>query len=158
MLPNDQPGDEPGLLSQELDLDRPRPSIAAVRDWTRDGLSGLDEDVLEDVVLVINELVSNAFDHGLPPRRIRLHRSSDLRLVRVEVDDASLDTPVVGASRLNADRGRGLIIVDRLVKGWGVVDQPAGKTVWAEVDAVLPVGRDEPSRHDHPTLTARSVS
>ncbi|WP_434446745.1 ATP-binding protein [Lentzea sp. E54] len=134
VLPIDDPGDTPKPLTQ--DLDDPTPSIAAVRDWARDSLSDLDADVVEDVVLVVNELVSNAFDHGRASRQVRLHRSSNPCSIRVEVEDASLDAPVLGVSRLNAGRGRGLIIVARLAKDWGVVPQPAGKTVWAEISCV----------------------
>lgn len=135
VLPTGRLDDLPRPLAQ--DLDDPTPSIGSVRHWARDVLNDLATDVLEDVVLVINELVSNAFDHGTAPRQLRLHRSGDPRFVRVEVDDASSAAPVLGRSRLNDDRGRGLIIVDNLAKDWGVVQRADGKTIWAEIDCAL---------------------
>lgn len=108
-------------------------SIGTVRHWAREVLGDLTEDDLEDVVLVLNELVSNALDHGVAPRRLRLHRSTNPCSVRVEVADGSSDEPVVGTSRLHSDRGRGLIIVDGLAEDWGVEHQPSGKTVWAQI-------------------------
>ena len=132
MLPTGQVDDEPIPLTQ--DLDDPAPSTGAVRCWAREVLSDLAADVLEDVVLVINELVSNAYDHGLAPRQLRLHRSTDPNLVRVEVDDASADPPIVGRSRIHNDRGRGLVIVEKLAEDWGVEQQGAGRTVWEEIN------------------------
>ena len=95
----------------------------------------MDEDDLEDCVLVVNELVSNAFDHADGPRRVRLRWSSGLCVVRVEADDASPDGLVLGRSRSGGSRGRGSIIVERLSEEWGVDAQVEGKTVWAEMRA-----------------------
>ncbi|MFJ8961496.1 ATP-binding protein [Lentzea sp. NPDC102401] len=135
MLPTGQIDDVPMSLVQ--DLDDPALSIGSIRQWARDVVSDLDADALEDVVLVVNELVSNAFDHGLAPRHLKLHRSVDPCSVRVEVDDASPDAPVLGRSRLNDDRGRGLVIVDSLATDWGIEYQTGSKTVWAEINCAL---------------------
>ena len=90
-------------------------------------------DELDDILLVVNELVSNAFDHGRSPRRMRLRRSTEPCFVRVEVDDTSPGPPTLGSSRLGANRGLGMVIVNRLAKDWGVTHSLNGKTVWAEI-------------------------
>lgn len=95
-------------------------------------------DELEDVLLVVNELVSNAYDHGRSPRRLRLHHSSEPCFVRAEVDDASPELPTPGRSRFGAGRGRGMVLVDRLAKDWDVTPGTSGKTVWAEITCEPP--------------------
>ena len=135
-----QPASEPsdGPTARSLDLDHGARHLAAVRGWTRDALPGVTTDELEDILLVVTELVSNAFDHSRGPRQLRLHRSTEPCPVRVEIDDASTQVPVLGTSRLGGTRGRGLIIVNRLAKDWGVTTTPSGKTVWAEVECQHP--------------------
>ncbi|ANZ43161.1 hypothetical protein BBK82_31270 [Lentzea guizhouensis] len=128
--------DEPGLSS--LDLGNDVHALAAVRRWTRDTLAGVAEDGLDAVLLVVNELVSNAVDHGRGPWRLRLRRSATPFSVRVEVDDPSPEPPGLGRSCLDgsclgASRGGGLIVVSRLADDWGVIHGSGGKTVWAEI-------------------------
>jgi anti-sigma regulatory factor (Ser/Thr protein kinase) len=120
-------------MSFALDLDAPLPQLGLVRRWVGEVLAGLDEDDLDDCVLVVNELVSNAFDHADGPRHVQLRWSPGPGAVRVEVDDGSPDGLVLGRSRLGGNRGRGLIIVERLSKNWGVDVREVGKTVWAEL-------------------------
>jgi anti-sigma regulatory factor (Ser/Thr protein kinase) len=126
-----QTGDEPACGTLDLDNDVRR--IAAVRRWTRETLAGLTEAGLEDIELVVNELASNAFDHGRSPRLLRLYRLTEPCFVRVEVDDSSPEPPDLGSSRLGGDRGRGMVIVNRLAKDWGVTHGIGVKTVWAEI-------------------------
>ncbi|WP_089962469.1 ATP-binding protein [Lentzea xinjiangensis] len=116
-----------------LDLDGQGRSLATIRRWTRNALSAVTEDEAEDILLLVNELASNAFDHGRSPRRLRLSRSMEPCFVRVEIDDASPDPPTLGTSRLGGNRGRGMMLVNRLAKDWGVTHGPGGKTVWAEI-------------------------
>lgn len=124
---------EAGQVSFVLDLTGRSPELVAVRDWVNEVLTGLGHDDRDDCVLVVNELVSNAFDHAGGPRHVRLRWSSVPCVVRVEVDDASPDAPVLDPSRPNGSRGRGLIIVERLSKDWGSDARMEGKTVWAEI-------------------------
>lgn len=136
-------GAESEPSSSVLDLDERYRPLALVRRWVGDVLSGLTEDDLDDCVLVVNELVSNAFDHGSGPRRVRLRRFPERCVVRVEVDDASPDQLVVGRSRVADERGRGLVIVDRLSKAWAVDLRVDGKTVWAEMACSPPAPADD---------------
>ncbi|MER5262261.1 ATP-binding protein [Actinosynnema sp. NPDC002837] len=114
-----------------MDLGAVVPSL--VRRWTAQVLADLTGEDLDDCLLVVTELVSNGHDHGLPPRSLRLSRSLEPCVIRIEVDDASPEHPVLGRSRIGELRGRGVMIVDRLAKDWGVVAHADHKTVWAEL-------------------------
>ncbi|MFC6094007.1 ATP-binding protein [Saccharothrix lopnurensis] len=121
----------PGPLA--LDLAADVPPLVLVRRWAADALADLTDDELGDCVLVVTELVANAYDHGCVPRRVMLRRSVDPCAVHIEVEDGSSGEPTLGRSRLGPQRGRGLVIVDRLSKEWGTVRHAGGKTVWARV-------------------------
>ncbi|MEU4768417.1 ATP-binding protein [Actinosynnema sp. NPDC023794] len=118
-----------------VDLTMPVAPLAQIRQWLATVLSELAEDLLQDLMLVCTELVSNAYDHACAPRRLRVHRSRDRHALRIEVDDGSPEClPQVGTSRLGAFRGRGLIMVDHLSgHQWGTHLGTEGKTVWAEL-------------------------
>ena len=55
--------------------------------------------------------------------------------VRVEVEDQSPEWPVVQAVDGDALNGRGLVLVDHLSTGWGVMAAGAGKIVWFTANA-----------------------
>jgi hypothetical protein len=67
-------------------------------------LSGVTRDELEDVLLVVNELVSNAYDHESSPRRLTLYRSAQPCFVRAEVEDGPAELAMLGVSRLASTR------------------------------------------------------
>ncbi|MFI6113049.1 ATP-binding protein [Kitasatospora sp. NPDC051164] len=95
--------------------------------------------VVEDVLLMVSELVTNACLHAPGgPRELRLRWDGER--LRVEVADAS---PVPPRLRPYADPGRpgghGLRVVDRLSRSWGSEPEGGGKLVWLEV-AGPPVG------------------
>lgn len=129
-------GDESG---DEVVLALDGVTVREVRDLVRDLLADRAGVAVDDAVLVVDELVSNALRHGEPPRRCRLVRVG--RRLRVEVDDAGLGWPRIRTA--DASGGRGLVIVQALAAGWGVIRHPRHKTVWAEV--LL----DGPSRPSH---------
>ncbi|SES00198.1 Anti-sigma regulatory factor (Ser/Thr protein kinase) [Lentzea xinjiangensis] len=122
-----------GPITSFLQFTRDAGQAAAARRWTRETLRDVSDDELDDILLVVTELVSNAVDHGTSPYVLRLCQSAELCHVRVEVDDASADMPVLDSSRLGGDRGRGMVIINRLAKDWGVSPGLEGKTVWAEI-------------------------
>lgn len=128
---DDIPRHNPGDLV--LDLGERIPAMVMVRRWAADALADLSDEVLGDVLLVVTELVTNAYDHGVFAREVRLLRIPEPCSVRIEVDDSSPEQPVLGHSRIDRHRGRGLVIVDRLSQKWGVIPNIVGKTVWAEV-------------------------
>lgn len=106
-----------------------------VRRWVAELLRGrVDEEIVQDVQLIANELVSNAYDHGRWAVRVRVSLpTAGAPRVRVEVDDTSSDLPVLGRSRLTDLRGRGLVLVNALSTRWGARPKFGGKTVWADV-------------------------
>ncbi|WP_176946644.1 ATP-binding protein [Lentzea fradiae] len=116
-----------------LELNRDVVDIAEIRRWAGSALPGLNEDDLLDVQLIVTELVSNVYDHGEFPARLRLDAPSGDGSVRIEVEDASSIPPVLKPSSPHSARGRGLVLVDQLAGEWGVTEQRAGKTIWAVV-------------------------
>jgi anti-sigma regulatory factor (Ser/Thr protein kinase) len=122
-------------LPAVLDLSRsPHPPLSTVRIWVTEVLAGMSEECIDDAVLLVNELVSNVYDHATPPCRVRVSEVPDQQRVLVEVDDGEADLlPVVGTSRLGKYRGRGLLLVERVAERWGISRRTWGKTVWAEV-------------------------
>jgi anti-sigma regulatory factor (Ser/Thr protein kinase) len=122
-------------LPAALDLSRfPHPPLSSVRLWVTEVLVGTSEECVDDAVLLVNELVSNVYDHATPPCRVRVSELPERHGVRVEVDDGEADLlPVMGTSRLGKYRGRGLVLVERVAERWGISRRTWGKTVWAEL-------------------------
>lgn len=111
------------------------PVLVQVRRWAARALAEVDDVHLDDVLLVVTELVTNAYDHGEGPLEVRMQYSPAPCRVRIEVDDSCLAHPVVAAPSQTAPGGRGMLLVAKLTAGWGVRERPGtgGKTVWAEV-------------------------
>ncbi|MFB9904115.1 ATP-binding protein [Allokutzneria oryzae] len=123
----------PGRFSLDLS-GHAVPPLRALRQRVRAALAGESDACLHAAELLATELVSNAYDHGGPPRRFSLRRFTEQRLVRIEVDDGdTVGVPHPGGSRLGGNRGRGLILIDRLARHWGVITRAHSKTVWAEL-------------------------
>jgi anti-sigma regulatory factor (Ser/Thr protein kinase) len=103
--------------------------LARIRGWARAMLPDLTADLLTDVVMVLDELVSNALRHARPPVRVRLRRRPGR--LRIEIDDGSAVTATRRAPA--SDGGRGLALVERCSAAWGQRRHDSGKTVWAEL-------------------------
>jgi anti-sigma B factor antagonist len=110
---------------------------AAARRFVTDNLAEIDAELMSDLQLLVSEVVTNAVRYGGHALELRLWCSG--RDVRVEVQDPGLnDLPDAPESvDVTAGHGRGLLIVDALASGWGVVEAPegAGKVVWFELTA-----------------------
>ncbi|MEU7482262.1 ATP-binding protein [Lentzea sp. NPDC042327] len=119
-----------------LDVDLPgvaTPPLGELRRSLRKALSHLETDCVEDAELLVTELVSNAYDHGRPPIGLRVCQLPDSTL-HIDVEDGDRTTlPRLGSSRLGEDRGRGLLLVTQLSRGWGCVVTTTSKVVWAEL-------------------------
>ncbi len=113
------------------DLDETLYSLGALRRWVVRVLAGLDRPDLCDVLLVVTELVTNAYQHGQHPRRLALTQVGP-RVVRLEVADASYRVPILGRPDRPGD-GLGLLLVNGVASVWGVRSHEPGKIVWAEV-------------------------
>jgi anti-sigma regulatory factor (Ser/Thr protein kinase) len=116
---------EPVETTVEADLKE----LARVRGWARALLPDLTAELLTDIVMVLDELVSNALRHAKPPFRVRLRRGR--RTVRIEIVDGS---PTAAAPRSPSSKGgRGMWIIEKTSLAWGQLRRPDGKTVWAEL-------------------------
>jgi hypothetical protein len=126
-----------------LPLLRVPDSLPTARAFTRRALGCWQlPDLADDVVLAVNELVTNALLHGSEPIMLILEPYG--HGVRVEVSDTSPRMPRTPAPSRTATSGRGLAIVSAISRDWGARRLHAGgKAVWAEFD--------------HETLTAQRV-
>ncbi|MEU3278687.1 ATP-binding protein [Streptomyces antibioticus] len=119
---------------------------------------GVSQDVLESAELVLSELVTNALRVPVPRDRqvgVRIARSLEDGLLRLEVSDAGAGKPEVRVPCDEETGGRGLLLVEAMAHRWGVEDREGGigKTVWAELKApdivAGPVGSGSPARGGH---------
>jgi anti-sigma regulatory factor (Ser/Thr protein kinase) len=108
--------------------------VAQVRAFVRDALAGtVDEDVLDTIVMLTSEVVTNAILHAKTPSVVRLRRHPDV--VRVEVTDGSAALPERRMFDFASASGRGLAIVEAVAVRWGTDRAASSKTVWFEVTA-----------------------
>ncbi|MFB7779975.1 ATP-binding protein [Streptomyces bauhiniae] len=106
---------------------------------------GVPEPVVDDAVLILSELLSNACRHGRPLDGARAGDGAvraDWRVdprgrLIVEVTDGGGPTrPAPATPSVTAHGGRGLSIIDALADDWGVRDDVPGEvTVWVVVHA-----------------------
>jgi anti-sigma regulatory factor (Ser/Thr protein kinase) len=102
--------------------------------------------VADDAVLCLSELASNAVLHsnsrqpgGSFTVRLEMHPGDGLR---VEVADRG--GPWTQPGRVNGEHGRGLLIVSRLARDWGISgNSRTGRTVWFVLPAPVPRPFDE---------------
>jgi anti-sigma regulatory factor (Ser/Thr protein kinase) len=92
--------------------------------------ASVDADI---VVLLVSEVVTNAILHARSTVTLTVDVADDV--VRVTVRDGSPVQPKVHSSAPTAATGRGMLLVDRLARRWGVEADPVtgGKVVWFEV-------------------------
>ncbi|MFE2744134.1 ATP-binding protein [Streptomyces scopuliridis] len=107
--------------------------------------SGMSDAVVDDAVLILSELLSNACRHGRPLGRAEIG-DGDIRAawrvdkagrLTVEVTDGGGPTrPIPATPSVTARGGRGLNIITALAQEWGVRDSASGEvTVWVIVTA-----------------------
>ncbi|WNV83940.1 ATP-binding protein [Umezawaea sp. Da 62-37] len=100
--------------------------VAAVRRAVQELLAtAVPDELLDDVVVVVSELVSNTYSHSQDPRLLRVSRFPGG--VRVELEGADPSPALV-------DESRTVLVLDRLCTGWGVLAEPNGPSrAWAQV-------------------------
>jgi anti-sigma regulatory factor (Ser/Thr protein kinase) len=105
-------------------------AIAAVRDDVARVLLGwgASDIAIDDVVLIVSELVTNALLHGRPPVQLRL-RNSQVHLV-LEVQDGATYLPRRMRPTSDDEHGRGLQLAALLARRWGTRPTRDGKVVW----------------------------
>ena len=111
-------------------------------EWSLDSLT-------DTVELIVSELVTNAvkasagltasryqghWRPGAPPIRLWLHSGQER--VLIQVWDGNAQMPRRQELELDAEHGRGLLLVESLSSEWGAFapDRPGGKVVWAIAD------------------------
>jgi len=131
--PTDAPNGEVAL-DQPFDADALYALRAAVAAHAAD--LGAGEEVVEELVLVANELASNAVRHGGGGGRLRLWRAGDL--IRCEVSDLGpglVDAEAAGRELvpMTAYGGRGLWVVRQMSTHVDVRTDPKGATITASL-------------------------
>jgi anti-sigma regulatory factor (Ser/Thr protein kinase) len=98
---------------------------STLRSWSCDRL-------LDIATLLVSELVSNAVLHAGTVIHVVISMHGEL--VRIEVHDANARNPIRKHYSSLATTGRGLLLVERMARDWGVDHDSEGKSVWFELD------------------------
>lgn len=112
----------------ELPADAGSPGVA--RRAVAERLGGRPR--LDDLLLCVSEVVTNAVLHARTPATFTLRLDGDV--ARVELADQDPTLPLRRAHDLMAPTGRGLRLLDDLARAWGASADGRGKVVWFELD------------------------
>lgn len=111
----------------DLPLDPSAPRTARV--FVTHALASWGLEALVDaVVLLTSELVTNSLLHAASPAVLTITRTASG--VRLGVSDSSRVGPVTRDRGEEATNGRGLRLLDDLADEWGWETTPTGKTIW----------------------------
>jgi signal transduction histidine kinase/DNA-binding response OmpR family regulator len=104
--------------------------VKAIRDRVQQTLKlwGAPETLIDDVVLLVSELVTNAILYGEPPVELRIRLGRD-HLV-LEVEDRASYLPRRMRPTADDEHGRGLQLTALLASRWGTRPTRDGKVVW----------------------------
>ncbi|MET9436428.1 ATP-binding protein [Streptomyces sp. NPDC006551] len=119
----------PGVVAECRDLAR-----QALREWF--GQAGAPgQTAAEDVLLLVSEVVTNAYTHGGTPYELCLHRTDGRLWVQVS-DTSPVHPRPRGPHRPTRSSGHGLYLLERLSVAWGSLPRSKGKAVWFEVEVL----------------------
>lgn len=129
------------LLTMELTLGPAelwivrRIACAQIRSWGFVGRGDRTLPEAEDVLTVVNELLTNVLDH-VPDARCTLNLECQGRTVHIRVGDGSPDLPVRREPGESETAGRGLALVDALThRRWKVAPTAVGgKEIHCRID------------------------
>lgn len=109
------------------------PSAANARRFVGTALEewGCPDELIERIMLLTSELVTNAYRHARSDTRLSIRR--DDSCIRVEVRDTGPGDVKLRPLDLNRTDGRGLHIVDALADRWGHHSDRDGTVVWFEL-------------------------
>ncbi|MFG2001582.1 ATP-binding protein [Spirillospora sp. NPDC048911] len=86
---------------------------------------------VDDIVLMVDELITNAIVHGTGPVRLRLHLDGPAIVGEITDDDPAVPGAPAAPPLLDwSEQGRGLLLVTALATGYGCRPAGRGKTVW----------------------------
>lgn len=108
---------------------RERRSVPLARQFVRETLLDWACEVdLDEVLLCVSELATNALVHGVPPGRGFRVRLTWGDLLRIEVDDSGGgEVREERGSAPYAEYGRGLLLVGALADAWGWASGTPGR-------------------------------
>jgi anti-sigma regulatory factor (Ser/Thr protein kinase) len=117
------------VLSLERTADAPREARGRVRDISHN----FAPERVEDAVLLVSELVTNAVKYGPEAEAFRLIVATDETTTRFTVHDSGVGPlPEMRDEADLAPGGHGLRLVDALADRWGV--ERGSTRVWFELD------------------------
>ena len=121
--------------------------VRAARHFAAAEASGWGVDP-HDLEIVVGELAANAFRHAATPFTVSVCYLDGNLTIEVADGSRALPDPApagsAGVPPINRTTGRGLLMVEALVRAWGARSAPGGKVVWAELPAI-PAGLGEVS-------------
>ncbi len=105
--------------------------VRRVRRFVRDALS-LHPSQVDDAELLASELATNVVRHARTPFEVAVDERGDAVRIVVRDDDPAL--PAARDAGPGDDTGRGLTLVERVARRWGVTRIPGdGKAVWFDL-------------------------
>jgi anti-sigma regulatory factor (Ser/Thr protein kinase) len=105
-------------------------AAAEARGCVRAAIDAWDVPVDRDVAVILtSELVTNALRHEAG-ETVTLTITCVCDQLRVDVHDSSSAAPVLEDAPVDAESGRGLLLVATLSAEWGFYRTPAGKAVY----------------------------
>jgi anti-sigma regulatory factor (Ser/Thr protein kinase) len=132
----------PGEASAHVDL----AALPVTPSWARQfaravlGAWQLGPDLIDTATLLISELVSNAAAATAAPvtaatsaTPVHLALRHQPGALVIEVADPDATPPVLTEADLDAEAGRGLMLVQALSKEWSYFRTPVGKTVYCVI-------------------------
>ncbi len=133
------PGTPLTVSDLRLEYDSTSATPARARRDVRAWAAGLAEDARMDLVIAVNELVTNSVRHGPPAGRVRLAITYlKASLLFVEVSDDGAPEAVI-ARAPDDSGGRGLHMVGFLAADWGASARPT--RTWFTLDTAARAGR-----------------
>lgn len=106
--------------------------LPAMRSEVRRSIAahGIDADVLDQLVLALDEMASNALRHGGGRVEASLRLTSDAYLIEVS-DSAAARPPTPAVDRDPSEGGLGLYLIARMARLHGWYASSGAKHVWA---------------------------
>lgn len=132
----------PFQSSAAIDLPHALTSVSTARHFVRETLADWGiEGPVDDALLVVSELATNALTHARSSYRVKL--SATMNALRIEVDDDGAGTPEPRLLTETEEHGRGLYLVGSLAASWGMeAADGGGKRIWAELPLPSAVGAE----------------
>jgi anti-sigma regulatory factor (Ser/Thr protein kinase) len=118
------------LERRPIELECKPESARIAKEWLRQGLRGQPEIFLQDCLIVVSELTTNAVRH-VANGTMYVHTYWVPRGLVIEVRDRSRKPPMIKHPFVGDQQGRGLVIVAELSESWGYTLWHIGKSVWA---------------------------